>query len=173
MTPTQAPQYQCHKIVRALKIKSIEQPKEPAYTRPVCRGAAVFGSACGQCERCVWLKEHESDPLQLIFEDQGYAPHSVERSWVKKHDPRPGGYLVIYNDGYQSYSPAKAFEEGYTRINRHSFRIPKLRWIELYGGEELLDQEGFDVVPCECDDPYCQGWKVAKRADNRIPAPGV
>ncbi|PYX85030.1 MAG: hypothetical protein DMG70_05000 [Acidobacteria bacterium] len=27
-----------------------------------------------------------------------------------------GGYLVQYEDGYLSWSPAKAFEEGYTRI---------------------------------------------------------
>ena len=26
------------------------------------------------------------------------------------------GYFVVYDDGYQSWSPAKAFEDGYTRI---------------------------------------------------------
>src|SRR6188508_1055995 len=25
-----------------------------------------------------------------------------------------GGYIVVYEDGYSSYSPAKPFEEGYT-----------------------------------------------------------
>jgi hypothetical protein len=30
--------------------------------------------------------------------------------------PLPGDYLVIYEDGYRSISPAKAFEDGYTRI---------------------------------------------------------
>jgi hypothetical protein len=30
--------------------------------------------------------------------------------------PQPGGYFVVYKDGYKSFSPAKAFEEGYTRI---------------------------------------------------------
>jgi hypothetical protein len=25
-----------------------------------------------------------------------------------------GGYYVVYDDGYESWSPAKAFEEGYT-----------------------------------------------------------
>lgn len=28
-----------------------------------------------------------------------------------------GGYYVRYEDGYESWSPAKAFEEGYTRID--------------------------------------------------------
>lgn len=33
--------------------------------------------------------------------------------WVQKHNPQVGGYFVQYADGYQSYSPAKAFETGY------------------------------------------------------------
>jgi len=28
----------------------------------------------------------------------------------------PGDYYVVYEDGYKSISPAKAFEEGYTLI---------------------------------------------------------
>ena len=35
---------------------------------------------------------------------------------VEKHNPEAGGYYVVYEDGYKSFSPAKAFEEGYTRI---------------------------------------------------------
>jgi len=45
-----------------------------------------------------------------------FEPISVDRGWVARHHPQPGGYVVIYNDGYMSFSPAKAFEEGYTRI---------------------------------------------------------
>jgi hypothetical protein len=30
--------------------------------------------------------------------------------------PVPGDYLVTYDDGYQSISPGKAFEEGYSEI---------------------------------------------------------
>jgi hypothetical protein len=36
------------------------------------------------------------------------------RAWMEKHQPEVGGYYVQYNDGYASYSPAAAFEEGYT-----------------------------------------------------------
>jgi xanthine/CO dehydrogenase XdhC/CoxF family maturation factor len=28
-----------------------------------------------------------------------------------------GGYYVLYEDNFESWSPAKAFEEGYTRID--------------------------------------------------------
>jgi hypothetical protein len=33
-----------------------------------------------------------------------------------KHRPVAGGYFVEYEDGYVSYSPAEAFEKGYTRL---------------------------------------------------------
>ena len=37
--------------------------------------------------------------------------------YMGKHKPQEGGYLVEYDDGYRSWSPCKAFEEGYTRIS--------------------------------------------------------
>lgn len=38
----------------------------------------------------------------------------VNESFLDKHKPEVGGYFVEYGDGYQSYSPAAAFESGYT-----------------------------------------------------------
>lgn len=35
---------------------------------------------------------------------------------VPKDQQPVGGYYVRYEDGFESWSPAKAFEEGYTRI---------------------------------------------------------
>ena len=53
----------------------------------------------------------------LRFEDEGYAPKEVTLIYVAKHDPKPGGYYVVYKGGYESWSPAEAFESGYTRID--------------------------------------------------------
>jgi len=47
--------------------------------------------------------------------DESYAPFSVSRAYMAKHVPEAGGYYVRYKDGYESFSPAAAFEEGYTR----------------------------------------------------------
>ena len=44
------------------------------------------------------------------------SPIPMPREWVERHAPEPGGYLVIYDDGYRSYSPAAAFEAGYTPV---------------------------------------------------------
>lgn len=38
------------------------------------------------------------------------------REWLDKNKPEVGGYYVVYQDGYASYSPAKAFEEGYSKF---------------------------------------------------------
>ena len=40
----------------------------------------------------------------------------VSPEYVAKHDPKVGGYYVKYPDGYESWSPAEAFEEGYTEV---------------------------------------------------------
>lgn len=50
---------------------------------------------------------------KLVFEDEGYAAISVSYDYDTKHQPEAGGYYVVYADGYKSFSPAKAFEEGY------------------------------------------------------------
>lgn len=40
--------------------------------------------------------------------------------------------------------------------------LTKEEWIKKYGGQELLDKEGFEVVPCDdtCTDSVCHGWRV-------------
>lgn len=90
VTMRQMPRYQSHKKVWALKIKEVQDPTQP-------------GS--------------ESDGSRIIVpEEEGYAPFRVDRDYVFKHRPEAGGYFVQYEDGYKSFSPAKAFEDGYTRL---------------------------------------------------------
>ena len=40
----------------------------------------------------------------------------VSKTFIARGIPSVGDYFVQYDDGYQSWSPAKAFEEGYTRL---------------------------------------------------------
>lgn len=49
--------------------------------------------------------------------EDGYDPFEVSAAYITKHQPEPGGYFVQYADNYVSFSPAKAFEEGYTRVS--------------------------------------------------------
>lgn len=55
--------------------------------------------------------------FELHFDDERFVPIEVSNEWVVKHNPYALGYFVVYEDGYQSYSPAHAFECGYTLIS--------------------------------------------------------
>lgn len=68
--------------------------------------------------KTVWaLKIKSIDGAGRITpEDEGYAPFTPTAEYIAKHQPQAGGYYVVYADGYKSFSPAAAFEEGYTRI---------------------------------------------------------
>lgn len=84
------PLYQCHKRVRAFKIACIVQ--SPADH--------VFPGGSWEIL--------PSDPL--------LPRATVGHEWFGKHRPEAGGYFVVYEDGYFSYSPAAAFEGGYTPV---------------------------------------------------------
>lgn len=46
-----------------------------------------------------------------------FAPFPVDADFMRRNKPEVGGYYVVYEDGYKSYSPAKAFEDGYSLIS--------------------------------------------------------
>ena len=41
----------------------------------------------------------------------------MDVNFFTKHNPETGGYLVMYDDGYMSYSPAEPFEKGYSLLD--------------------------------------------------------
>lgn len=57
----------------------------------------------------------------VTVEDVNGAPCKVDcaPSVFARGRPNLGDYIVIYDDGYKSWSPAKAFEEGYTQVPAH------------------------------------------------------
>ena len=83
------PKYECHKKVKvwALKIAEITEPTDVSGTSRT-----------------------------IVPSDAGYAPFVVDGAYMEKHKPEVGGYYVVYEDGYKSFSPAGAFESGYTPL---------------------------------------------------------
>ena len=55
---------------------------------------------------------------KLTFRDTRYAPIMCDAPMFSRYTPVPGDFYVVYDDGYKSFSPAKAFSEGYTLIDR-------------------------------------------------------
>ncbi len=61
--------------------------------------------------------EETHDGEFIVTPELGYyRPFEVSREYVEKHKPQAGGYWVRYQDGYESWSPADAFEKGYSAI---------------------------------------------------------
>lgn len=88
--PNQLPEWQCHKKVWAFKIFNILERKG------------------------------ETGYVSYVLSDGASAVVYVSMEYVEKHKPEVGGYYVRYQDGYESYSPAGAFEEGYSLITDES-----------------------------------------------------
>lgn len=60
-----------------------------------------------------WVLADHGSRLDIVTEN---GTITLDPAWALRHKPEVGGYYVVYEDGYASYSPAQAFEEGYTRI---------------------------------------------------------
>lgn len=89
------PKYQSHKKVWALKIKSI-----------------VFDS-----DLAIETNRETDGSATITPEEDGYAPFKVNHEYCHKHKPQAGGYYVVYEGGYKSWSPADVFEAGNTLIH--------------------------------------------------------
>jgi len=91
---TPMPLYMCHKIVEASRVAGVQYNQENATTD-------------------LYLVDREGKPL---------LTENVSGEWVAKKAPNGdvmnliGGYFVKYPDNYRSWSPAAAFEEGYTAL---------------------------------------------------------
>ncbi|WP_299085170.1 hypothetical protein [uncultured Paraglaciecola sp.] len=76
-----------------------------------------------KCHKEVWAfkideivySEDSVNGDMIIFGFNGETS-DVTQEYMDKHKPQSGGYFVLYEGGYQSYSPADAFEAGYTLI---------------------------------------------------------
>lgn len=121
MTDTlqEIPRYKCHKIVQALRIAEIQMDDE---ADPNC--ASAFRDAT------------------ITPADDGHGPFRVSAHYMCKHWPQVGGYYVVDEDGYPSFSPAAAFESGYSRLDdnpllnfgqalellKQGFKVARLGW---------------------------------------------
>lgn len=84
------PVWRSHKLVRASKILAIRN-----------------------------LNIHAEAAFQGHVQDwdvaSGHTLH-IDQSVIRRNEPEVGDYFVLYEDGYRSWSPAAAFEGGYTQV---------------------------------------------------------
>lgn len=79
------------------------------------------------CHKTVWALPiarivRFNENYQLHFAEEGYAPRLVHLSVLERPletfgslAALEGGYFVVYEGGYESWSPRAEFEGGYTR----------------------------------------------------------
>lgn len=127
--PLALPVYQCHKRVTALKI-----------------GGIIPGAEDTVMDGGSWT---------IIPADERYPEIEVSHEFVTKHKPEAGGYYVIYEDGYTSFSPAAAFESGYSLEDA---RIPLM----------VVHDHGLAG-----DDPLAMGWPYVSDALDGKALPAV
>lgn len=82
------PQYVSHKKVRALKIVKVEYNGIDTTT--------------------------DENPIVTVHFEPPFAPQKFNLKG--KPTPEAGWYMVRYEDGYTSFSPVKAFEEGHSLV---------------------------------------------------------
>lgn len=115
------PRYRSHKIVQAIKIAGIQRNGPPRFDPAVavCRGSYALGTACDDCARCKWEKDNPAPAFTIQPAETDVEPFTVDTAFYNQHRPRPGGYIVVYDEGaYVSFSPAAPFEAGYTRLEQ-------------------------------------------------------
>lgn len=66
---------------------------------------------------------------------------AVSAEYMRKHDPREGGYFVRYADGYESFSPAEAFEQGYKPLQL----LPTAEWRRAEQGRRITSHHVNDA----------------------------
>lgn len=103
------PLYKCHKHVRAARIIAVD------FNVP----------------------DHFGADLLVETPDKQRHKISVSPEYVAKHAPFVGGYYVVYEDGYASFSPATAFESGYRLEQADREEEATLRQASLDLGNEL------------------------------------
>lgn len=108
--------------------------------------------------------------------DGSLMQYDLTPNLVARGTPTIGDYFVVYEDGYSSWSPKKAFEEGYARWFKEGetgAHISSAR--KVYGTRDLLVPalRGFEAknpgtewdihIDFVHDDLYVKGWHGAKR----------
>lgn len=116
------PQYQSHKKVWALKILSVVDLGTDTTT--------------------------DENPLVEVFFEAPFAPRKFNLRG--KPTPEAGWYYIQYADGYESFSPAEAFEEGYKqtgmlKIDEFDIGPKGIGWAikQMWNGE-LLERDGWN-----------------------------
>jgi hypothetical protein len=114
-TQREMPQFRCHKVVHALPIAAIAKADEDGR-----------------------------EAVTIVPQDPEFAAFEAPDGWRDRCRAtiEDAGVYVVYEDGYASWSPTKAFEEGYTPIEAGEATGEAERAPALRADHELVNVTG-------------------------------
>lgn len=118
--PSELPRWKCHKEVMGFKIALVEKVPDPE----------ILGFK-------VYLTDQDRK-YNVLVTGEYLKRHSRDREGATL----VGGYYVRYEDGYESWSPAKAFEDGYSPMGQVDPAAPGIAEIT----QESSDQSSAAVI---------------------------
>lgn len=146
--------WRCHKVVEAFKIQAVTPP--PGQESGVPGPAAILH---GPNDVQVAIDSTTAYRLwSMVERESGSAPNYPDLE---------GGYFVRYEDGYQSWSPAEAFENGYTPLDGATYRMtvpdtsPR---VEIEVSSARLAAIAAGAAPKSSSNPY---WVVRVLQDGK------
>lgn len=155
------------------------------YKHAVCRGSYAFGSACGECERCVeeWQRmrtptEHAGAQQKPQIPAEGLNPltlgqwefHCVDGVFVKQMDLPKAGILVPQHQ--HKYDHNSLVAAGIVRVWKRDewlgdYRAPTCIFIEKETPHTLMSLADNTVVYC-IHNVSRSGGTVEITAENRL-----
>lgn len=106
-----------------MQIKSSEVEKLPKYCAHKVVHAGKILDIVYEFENLTDVDEWDGTAKLFL---EGGVVIDADAEYVRRHLSEPGGvlpksdvvggYFVVYQDGYESFSPLRAFEEGYSRV---------------------------------------------------------
>jgi hypothetical protein len=124
------PKYQCHKVVGAVQISAIDHKPNPD----------VIGNSSASSYGAIITPKHSTLHAFEVSDD-----------YMIKHKPQVGGYYVVYEDGYASYSPAEEFESTYTLVDSNQPDVSNLRLFSISVDGEMTDEAAIEVLKTHID----------------------
>jgi hypothetical protein len=90
----------------------------------------------------------------VFFADDAYPPALLPPEMFSRFVPTTGDFLVIYEDGYKSFSPRKAFLEGYSRVEGK--RVSGAAVVAFFAALGLAAIVGSHIAHADEQKPPCQ-----------------
>lgn len=95
------------------KVEPVEAPVSPPPELPIRAKSELPRYGYHKVVQAVKIEKVKTNLNGAFITGEGFGRFFVSHDYMLRHDPVAGGYYVRYDDGYESFLPAKVFESVY------------------------------------------------------------